>query len=112
VITDLKPLELVLANGYNSGNGRVVMIEKKKKKDIYMEDSPVMTISGVTLADCPECSVRLRFHKPLNVGQLVVCPECDETLNVVSVRPLELRWADEDPWDIEDYDNQRTLARY
>lgn len=60
------------------------------------------TMSTVTLADCPECNATLRFHKPLKEHQLVVCSECNETLEVVSLRPLELSWANEDPWEYEE----------
>lgn len=70
------------------------------------------TVSRVSIADCPECDARLRYHKQLRVGQLVVCPECEETLEVVSLDPLKLYWADEDPWDIEDFNDSQSNSNY
>ena len=47
----------------------------------------------VLVAECPECETNIRFHKPLKLGQIVVCPECDEQLEVLQLDPLELDWA-------------------
>lgn len=70
------------------------------------------TVPQVSMADCPECDARLRFHKPLKMGQLIICPECEETLEVIALRPLELGWADEDPWDYDEHDDPRYQSRY
>ncbi len=122
VITEREPLELVLANDKRPGNGHD-KAEKKRTKDKVVtqsshekigenkEDPPMSTLSQVSMSDCPECQARLRFYKPLKVGHLVVCPECEETLEVVSSRPLEFNWADEDPWDIKDHDDHRHHSR-
>lgn len=53
----------------------------------------------VATAECPECEAIIRFHKPLKPGQVVVCPECHEQLEVIQLDPLELDWA------FDDYDD-------
>jgi lysine biosynthesis protein LysW len=116
MITNRKPLELDLAVSKHSGNGFYKTDKKppgRRSAAQYIceqsgesKEDPQMSIaSRVFIADCPECDVRLRFHKPLKLGQLMVCPECEETLEVISLHPLALTWADESPWDYEDYDN-------
>lgn len=123
LITDRKPLELVIANGQYPDNSHIKADKKKtkfqggaessdEKIGEYKEDPLMSTTSQVSVADCPECNAILRFRKPLKAGQLVACPECEETLEVVSLRPLELNWADEDPWDYEDNDDLQYSSRY
>lgn len=61
----------------------------------------------VLVADCPECDTHIRFHSRPKLGQIVVCPECDEQLEVRRLNPLELDWAYEefeDDWD-DDWDD-------
>ena len=123
VITERKPLDLVLANGIYPVRGHVKADKKNKmyKGDEdptsgqlwdYQEDPLMSTTARVSMADCPECNASLRFRKSVKAGQLIVCPECDETLVVVSPKPLELDWADEDPWDYEDHDDIQYSSRY
>jgi lysine biosynthesis protein LysW len=120
VIVDRKPLELDLADSMHPGSDNYKTSRKKEKypdsatnKQIEEgKESPQMSsTSPVLLANCPECSATLRFHRPLKERQLVVCPECDETLEVVSLHPLELHWANEDPWEYEEYENSRYHSR-
>lgn len=123
VITDRKPLELVNANGQYPDNSHLKADRGKTKfKDVAefsheqlgvcKEDPLMSTASQVSMADCPECNARLRFRKPFKVGQLVACPECEETLEVTSLKPLELNWAEEDPWDYEDHDDLQYNSRH
>jgi len=58
----------------------------------------------VSMTECPECDARLRFRRTLRRGEIIQCPECDVALEVISVEPLELDWANEDAWDFEDRD--------
>ena len=58
----------------------------------------------VAIAECPECETNIRFHKPLKVGQIVICPECEERLEVRQLNPLELDWTFDDYDDDYDYD--------
>lgn len=64
--------------------------------------------SKVMVAECPDCETTIRFHRPLRVGQIVICPECEADLEVRQLNPLELYWAFEyeDDYDqIDDYDD-------
>ena len=122
-IANRKPLELVLVQGKQPGNIQVLASRKQSEKKRstqpavyqngdYMEDPAMSTLEQVSMAHCPQCQARLRFHKSLRVGQLMACPECEETLEVVSLRPLELYWADEQPWPLDtgdDYDQYSDL---
>ncbi len=48
------------------------------------------------MAYCPECDSRIRIQNKVRVGQHVTCHECEETLEIVNLKPLELTWAFED----------------
>ncbi len=45
-------------------------------------------------ATCPSCDGQIKMGRDPEVGQQVTCPECGESLEVVSIKPLELDWAD------------------
>ena len=51
---------------------------------------------------CPACGSSMRFKKQLHVGDFVVCNECDTELEVLSLQPLKLDWAYEEPFDDND----------
>lgn len=55
----------------------------------------------VLVAECPDCETIIRFHGPLKLGQIVICPECEADLEVRKLDPLELYWAfdDDADWD-------------
>ncbi len=55
-------------------------------------------------ARCPACQITIRFDKAPELGLMMVCPECEAELEVVQVKPLKLRWADED--DFDDFDDE------
>lgn len=59
------------------------------------------TVEIIVSAVCPACSVRVRFSKELKLGQLLTCPECENTLEVIRVSPLRLGWAYEDEPEID-----------
>jgi hypothetical protein len=48
---------------------------------------------------CPDCDSTVAFKRPPNMGQVVVCRECRQSLIVVNRKPLELDVTDSD----EDY---------
>jgi lysine biosynthesis protein LysW len=54
----------------------------------------------MNLGICPECDAEVRFKKAPWLGQRTACPRCGTALEVVSLGPLELDWAFEEP--IED----------
>jgi lysine biosynthesis protein LysW len=109
-IIDQKPLELDLLIRKRPGNDPVKTHNKQiNNKDAApsspvqfatRQDGPVTTpVSQALMTNCPECDARLRFHMPPKMGQLLACPKCKEALEVVSLRPIELSWVEDDPWD-------------
>lgn len=48
-------------------------------------------------ARCPECDSRIYFERRPDTGEMISCPECDTLLEVISVSPLRLDWASEEP---------------
>lgn len=59
-------------------------------------------------ARCPNCGSTVRLEQKPELESLVFCPECDETLEVVSVNPLRLDWA----YDDEDDDSDEGFVDY
>ena len=53
-------------------------------------------------AICPACGSRLRFKFPLQLGEFIVCDECDTELEVMKINPLKLDWAYDDPYEDDD----------
>ncbi|HET6446078.1 MAG TPA: hypothetical protein VFI27_16035 [candidate division Zixibacteria bacterium] len=124
-VTDRNPVELVVVNRQYSGKSRVKTTKKGKRKLLIggannypqrngelKEDQPLTSEPTISISECPECDSRLRFRKTLKVGELILCPECNVALEVVSLKPLELDWADEDPWDYEDRDDPQIRSSY
>lgn len=56
-------------------------------------------------ARCPECDARIYFEKTPDMGQMISCPECGTSLEVIRTRPLELDWAFEPEEIVNDYDD-------
>lgn len=62
-------------------------------------------------ARCPECDSRIYFERRPDAGEMMSCPECDTLLEVISVSPLRLDWASEEPvgapsnWDDDFFGN-------
>ena len=56
---------------------------------------------------CPECGRGIQLGARPHEGQKITCSECRAKLEVISVRPLELDWAYDEPieWD-EDSDEE------
>ncbi len=48
-------------------------------------------------AVCPSCGADVELGRKPQIGDLVVCPECEAELEVISVNPLELDWAYDEP---------------
>lgn len=50
---------------------------------------------------CPSCAARIHFGKRPHLGDVIVCPECEETFEVVRLEPLKINWSlldDEPSW--------------
>jgi lysine biosynthesis protein LysW len=56
-------------------------------------------------AQCPECDAWIRVSSSLDLWDTVFCPECDTELQVISINPTELDYADLDE-DFEDYEEE------
>lgn len=64
-------------------------------------------------ATCPSCYTRIRFRERPRLREIIVCHECEETLEVVRLNPLKLEWSlldDEFSWNDdgveEDYNDR------
>ncbi len=57
------------------------------------------------IVKCPACDCPVEADDDLEVGDCVVCDQCDEALEVVGVDPLELA-ADEEDVDDDLYDDE------
>ena len=61
------------------------------------------------IADCPSCAARIYFNTRPNLGDVVVCHECEDNLEIIWLNPIKLDWSlldDEADWadaEIDDY---------
>jgi lysine biosynthesis protein LysW len=53
----------------------------------------------VPLAACPECEAEIHVDEDVDKGEILHCEECDSTLEVVGLDPIELDLAHEDEED-------------
>lgn len=51
------------------------------------------------LARCPHCTARVRIASDSQLGDRLMCPECNTMLEVVALSPAELYWAFDPPDD-------------
>lgn len=59
------------------------------------------------IAVCPSCDEDVQLKGAPKIGQQVVCPHCEVTLEVIDTDPLELDWAElDDDWDDDDWDDE------
>jgi alpha-aminoadipate carrier protein LysW len=56
----------------------------------------------VPLAVCPECEAEIHVDEDVDKGETLTCEECEATLEVVGLDPIELDLAPEE--EDEDYD--------
>jgi lysine biosynthesis protein LysW len=54
------------------------------------------------ITSCPDCNAEIRFRKAPHLGQIVICNNCQTSLEVVRRDPVELDWAFEDPFEQDD----------
>lgn len=47
------------------------------------------------MARCLECDSRIYFERKPDLGQIIVCPECETSLEVVRTSPIRFAWPDE-----------------
>ena len=51
---------------------------------------------------CPDCGTNVQLGKTVKQGHQIECPDCGTVLEVISLDPLELDYADWDDWDDEE----------
>jgi lysine biosynthesis protein LysW len=61
---------------------RLLFARKGMKKMIHVE--------------CPMCDEKITVPDDIEIGDMIDCEECDRQFEVVSLRPIELEWIDED----------------
>lgn len=55
------------------------------------------------VAECPACESIITLSNRLGVGDRIECPECEEQLEVISLRPPELDYVfDDEDWEDEE----------
>ncbi|MGD2206404.1 MAG: lysine biosynthesis protein LysW [Anaerolineae bacterium] len=47
------------------------------------------------MTECPECAAELNLASDLEVGEILVCPDCGIELEVMGLTPIELDLAPE-----------------
>ncbi len=64
-------------------------------------------VTKTSFAECPSCAARIHFHTRPRLGDIVVCYECEENLEVIRLNPIKLEWSlldDDESWGDVDYD--------
>ncbi len=47
------------------------------------------------MAECPECAATIELDDQMEVGEIVVCPDCGVELEIVSLNPVQFALAPE-----------------
>ena len=45
------------------------------------------------MARCPSCDSRIYFERRPDTGEIIVCPECEASLEIIRNNPIRLDWA-------------------
>ena len=75
------------------------------------------------MARCLECDSRIYFERKPDVGEIIVCPECETSLEVVWSSPIRFGWPDDQgerggggPVNLDEYfrdlDDEETETEY
>lgn len=54
------------------------------------------------IATCPKCEAEIHVDEEMDKGETMVCSECDASLEVVGLDPVELDFALEEEEDVDD----------
>lgn len=57
------------------------------------------------IASCPQCEAEIHVDEDVDKGETMICQECDASLEVVGLDPIELDFALEEK-DEEDVDDE------
>lgn len=49
------------------------------------------------VVDCVDCGEAITLTGRIEMGQAVRCPECGVSMGVISVDPVQVDWADDEP---------------
>lgn len=49
---------------------------------------------------CPSCDAEIHIGKP-RLGATVICPECGDSLRIISTKPLEVDYPFDEDWGEE-----------
>jgi hypothetical protein len=70
-------------------------IEENVTKEIVKESVSMPEKDPSLMARCLECDSRIYFERKPDVGQIIVCPECETSLEVIRSSPIRFDWADD-----------------
>jgi lysine biosynthesis protein LysW len=63
------------------------------------------------VASCKACHTRINFEERPELYDIVICPECDEEFEVVSLSPIRIDWPsdfmDDYQWSDDDDETPR-----
>lgn len=48
------------------------------------------------MARCLECDSRIYFERRPDAGEIIVCPECETSLEVIRSSPIRFGWPDDE----------------
>jgi lysine biosynthesis protein LysW len=61
------------------------------------------------VVECPMCDERISIPDDIEISDFVDCEECDRQFEVVSLRPIELEWVDDDEEGYEQYERDEDV---
>lgn len=70
------------------------------------------TSPRTSVATCPGCGANIRLREPVRLGEFLICDECGDELEIISVSPVRLDWAFEEPFDEDDEDFDEQFMDY
>jgi lysine biosynthesis protein LysW len=60
-------------------------------------------------AICPSCGEDVKITGQPKIGQEVICPHCEDYLEVIEVDPVELNWSLDEEWE-DDWEDEEELT--
>ena len=58
------------------------------------------------IATCPQCEAEIHVDEEMDKGEAMICPECDASLEVVGLDPVELDFAIEEEEYLDDDEDE------
>ena len=67
------------------------------------------------IAFCRACQSRIQFSERPDLYDIVSCPECEETFEVVNLSPIRLDWpaelGDDETWSNTEFDGELSAEK-